>query len=73
MGIQVIDIIGSGLWIIKAQNLRVFVSNKIKILPWSINQIVNQNYNQNYNWLKEFTKLGIVSKLNFTIYKTNYN
>jgi len=25
MGIQVIDIIGSGLWIIKAQNLRAFV------------------------------------------------
>jgi len=29
-GIQVIDIIGSGLWIIKAKNLRAFVKIKKK-------------------------------------------
>jgi len=33
--IQVIDITGSGLWIIKAQNLRVVVYNNKKILPCS--------------------------------------
>jgi len=57
-------IIGNGLWIIKAQNLRAFVSNLKKKNPPMVNKPVNQNYNQNYNQLSRTERIYIAGNYN---------